>query len=425
MVDKLHWRKHYGAALTAWWASKHQRTSPDISDSENEENVHIHVADVCIASTCEACNSDIAASSVMDNMKLTNAGEPFFPLSKPHYKVTSEDTEDEDDLIAIQGVCWKEKDQTKFLEEIGTDSPSDASHKTNSTNHDDIISDGGLGDKETDAESDCDDGNHGVGDNNHRDYSFELRKPPTAEEARKALGYKDMKISPVLKERLDYMRSFLWLFTDVGSNGKAHFANSEGGDLKLHLQSVGKFIQAQDLIDYLNVSENQTCYGMEKGISLKTAQWRMRWLGYHWRKEPKGQYSDRHECDDIIHYCQNWMDENISAKVQDLEESLSSTGCQIVIWFHDELTFYTNNWRKQHWVHISEGATPLPKDHGPSMDNGKDSACILFKAGKAWDSYFTNENILTHTEKTMNILSRDYPDEDHVLVFNNTTIHLK
>ncbi|OJA17495.1 hypothetical protein AZE42_13838 [Rhizopogon vesiculosus] len=50
---------------------------------------------------------------------------------------------------------------------------------------------------------------------------------------------------------------------------------------------------------------------------------------------------------------------------------------------------------------------------------------MLFKAGKARDGYFTNENILAHAEKAMDILSRDYANEDHVFVFDNATTHLK
>jgi hypothetical protein len=96
--------------------------------------------------------------------------------------VICEDTEDEKDLIGIWGVHWKEMDQTEFLlKEIFDKSLTDASHQTDSANHDDVISDIELGDNKTDAESDVDlDGNHRLGgDGNTQDESFELRKPPT------------------------------------------------------------------------------------------------------------------------------------------------------------------------------------------------------------------------------------------------------
>jgi hypothetical protein len=57
--------------------------------------------------------------------------------------------------------------------------------------------------------------------------------------------------------------------------------------------------------------------------------------------------------------------------------------------------------------------------------DGKEEARVLFKAGKARDGYFTNEDILKQTATAMEILKKHYLDEDHVLVFNNATTHLK
>ena len=50
---------------------------------------------------------------------------------------------------------------------------------------------------------------------------------------------------------------------------------------------------------------------------------------------------------------------------------------------------------------------------------------MLFKAGKNWEGYFMNNNILNQMNKVMDILEKHYPDEDHVLVFNNTSTHQK
>jgi hypothetical protein len=112
----------------------------------------------------------------------------------------------------------------------------------------------------------------------------------------------------------------------------------------------------------------------------------------------------------------------------------------VVIWFHDESTFYVNDHQIVHWVH--EGETPVPCTKGEgassmvanfvSADYGwltsldeKEQAHVLFKAGKAHEGYFTNEDILKHATTTMAILDKDYPNEDHVLVFDNATTHLK
>ncbi|KAI5993568.1 hypothetical protein EDD15DRAFT_2167169 [Pisolithus albus] len=57
--------------------------------------------------------------------------------------------------------------------------------------------------------------------------------------------------------------------------------------------------------------------------------------------------------------------------------------------------------------------------------DGKEGARVLFKAGKARDGYFTNEDVLAQTEKAMDILQKFYPDDDHIFVFDNATTHLK
>jgi len=57
--------------------------------------------------------------------------------------------------------------------------------------------------------------------------------------------------------------------------------------------------------------------------------------------------------------------------------------------------------------------------------DGKQQARVVFKAGKACQGYFTNDDILNHASVAMDILKTHYPDEDHVLLFDNATTHLK
>jgi len=85
-------------------------------------------------------------------------------------------------------------------------------------------------------------------------------------------------------------------------------------------------------------------------------------------------------------------------------------------------------------------STPQPKGQGVSLmavdfvsadygwlrsRNGTQSARILFCAGKERDGYFTNDEIIWHAEMAMTILEKDYPDDDHVFVFDNASTHLK
>jgi hypothetical protein len=111
-----------------------------------------------------------------------------------------------------------------------------------------------------------------------------------------------------------------------------------------------------------------------------------------------------------------------------------------VIWYHDESTFYANDRRKTYWVHKDEKAIPQPKGEGASLmvadfvsadygwlrsPDGTESARVLFRAGKARQGYFTNAEILEHAVKAMSILEKHFPNEDHVLIFDNATTHMK
>jgi len=65
-------------------------------------------------------------------------------------------------------------------------------------------------------------------------------------------------------------------------------------------------------------------------------------------------------------------------------------------------------------------------DHGwLCSPDGTESAQVLFKAGKARDGYFTNEEIIMQVANAMDILEKYFSDEDHIFVFNNATTHLK
>ncbi|KAG2356515.1 hypothetical protein BDR07DRAFT_1300275, partial [Suillus spraguei] len=76
-------------------------------------------------------------------------------------------------------------------------------------------------------------------------------------------------------------------------------------EIKLHLQSLGKYIDALDIVHYLNDSIVLNCHGFKKLVSIRTAQRWLQKLAYQWKKKKRGQYFDGHECDNVIHYCQN------------------------------------------------------------------------------------------------------------------------
>jgi len=218
-------------------------------------------------------------------------------------------------------------------------------------------------------------------------------------------------------------------------------------DIHLHLQGIGKFVKSMDLVDFLDTPEMQEQTGLTKRIHLTTAQRWMKKLDYHWQRDPKGQFVDGHKREDIVNYCQrvflpSWS--NIKAKTRDwsqVNQPMPPPGeCHTVVWFHDKSTFYANDCRLSRWVHKDETAKPYAKGKGAlQMDadlvsadygwlrspDGKEEAQVLFKAGKNQEGYFMNNGILNQVNKVMDILEKYYPDEDHVLVFDNVSTHQK
>ncbi|KAI0718507.1 hypothetical protein C8Q72DRAFT_789107 [Fomitopsis betulina] len=69
-----------------------------------------------------------------------------------------------------------------------------------------------------------------------------------------------------------------------------------------HLQSIGKYVRALDIVEFMANPETITWYGLQKPIGLSTAQTWMHVLDYCWTKAPSGQYVDGHEREDVVTY---------------------------------------------------------------------------------------------------------------------------
>ena len=89
---------------------------------------------------------------------------------------------------------------------------------------------------------------------------------------------------------------------------------------------------------------------------------------------------------------------------------------------------------------MGESATPYKKGDGPSCmaarfasadhgfgcsPDGKETSNIIFKAGAARDGYFDNNNIHTQATKHMDLCKKYWPDEEHILIYDNATTHRK
>lgn len=174
-------------------------------------------------------------------------------------------------------------------------------------------------------------------------------KPP-----RKKGGYKDVHINSFTRERMETMRTFLSHYTNGSSDVCGQWiaasrrtstgmskhdwfarnlclltkkyvkdrgclpANPYGvwnesllddedfvSELTLHLQSVGKYVCAADIISYLAQLEVKERLGLERPVCLTTAKRWMDQLGYRWKWTFKGTYIDGHKHEDVMDYCQN------------------------------------------------------------------------------------------------------------------------
>ncbi|KAG1719170.1 uncharacterized protein EDB91DRAFT_1031290, partial [Suillus paluster] len=133
-------------------------------------------------------------------------------------------------------------------------------------------------------------------------------------------------------------------------------------ELLVHLQLLGKYISATAVIDYLAQPDVQQCLKLTKTISLATAQHWMENCGFRWTTAQNRQYVNDHKQEDIVRYQQN----QFLPAWYEYEEG-QEIGQWTVVWFHDESTFYANDWCKKCWVHTEEKATPQPKGKGSSL----------------------------------------------------------
>lgn len=218
-------------------------------------------------------------------------------------------------------------------------------------------------------------------------------------------------------------------------------------ELHLHLQSKGKWINAMDIVRYMDSPDIKMRHGLKRTISLATAQRWMRAMNYRWKKRPKGQYVDGHEREDVVKYRQETflpaikgLEPQMRVYNNDGESQLEPNGKVAIVWTHDESTYYANDRRTLVWYHADETAKPLAKGEGVSLmvadlcsadygflrsPDGTKEARVLFRAGKNRDGYFTNEEICDQLLASMDLVAELYPDEHHVFVFDNAKTHLK
>ncbi|KIO21763.1 hypothetical protein M407DRAFT_28688 [Tulasnella calospora MUT 4182] len=225
-------------------------------------------------------------------------------------------------------------------------------------------------------------------------------------------------------------------------------------DVQLHLQSLGKYFKALDIVEYSAQPEVMERWGHDKPISERTARNWLHAMEYRYGTERKGQYFDGHEWSDVVKYRQDvflakWLELEermvVFGKDGEIVSQPDPTLYRIVPITHDESTFYANDQRKIRWVHLSEGPVPIRKGDSTSLmvsdfcspdlpggwlraKDGTREARLFFKAGKNRDGYFTSEDILETTRNAIDLFEAHFPPESGVralFLFDNAKTHQK
>ncbi|KAI0054857.1 hypothetical protein BV25DRAFT_1816438 [Artomyces pyxidatus] len=223
--------------------------------------------------------------------------------------------------------------------------------------------------------------------------------------------------------------------------------NDFADKLRLHLQAVGKYVAAHDIVDFVNKPTVRARYKISRAINIRTAQRWMHELGYRWKVTPKGQYVDGHEREDVqIYrdgtYLPKMAERNGRSRIWERDGTLKilPEGEIVVDWFHDETHFSANDRRELRWVHKDEKPIPRAKTEGVTLmvadfvsadygwlrsPDGDESARVIFRSGKNREGYWYNEDIVAHADTAMDILDKHRPGERHRLIYDNATIHKK
>ncbi|KAJ6534918.1 hypothetical protein B0H19DRAFT_1080326 [Mycena capillaripes] len=193
-------------------------------------------------------------------------------------------------------------------------------------------------------------------------------------------------------------------------------------DVREHLQELGKFITADKLVDYLSREDVMDKHGLDRKISVRTARRYLNDLGYRFKTEKKGQFSDGHERDDVVYYreevylpaLKGFQDRScvFEADGSVITPTLPAGVRRTVIWKGD-------------------GASYMVADYF-SADFGwlrtRDSRPIArrsMRPGKNRDGYFSAADIEEQAIAACTTVNERWPEYDHVFVYDNATTHRK
>lgn len=185
------------------------------------------------------------------------------------------------------------------------------------------------------------------------------------------------------------IRQWIWAFMRDGllpTHQLGQFSTSALQDedfarqIHLHLLELsgnGQYISAADVVAFVSSDAMQEYLGDKVTISERTAR---RWLAaMDWRfgNDSKGMYIDGHERIDVVQYhdkfLARWKEYECRMRLLDgdgtviSEPDLQPDQRQLVLYTHDESTFYAHDRRKTKWTHSDIGPTPQAKGEGESL----------------------------------------------------------
>ncbi|KAI5822102.1 hypothetical protein K523DRAFT_257506, partial [Schizophyllum commune Tattone D] len=165
-----------------------------------------------------------------------------------------------------------------------------------------------------------------------------------------------------------------------GANpGRKGCLDDEDTTLKIlaHLRTLGPYFTAQDIVDFTGTPEMLRHLNRSRPVSHAAAVGWLERHGFGFKQDPRGQYHDGHEDPAQVQYRNHVYIPEIQKYARRMRkweggELVDPTGLAkgekiVVLWFHDESTFYAHDRRKMRWVREGEKPTPYAKGEGHSL----------------------------------------------------------
>ncbi|CUA68279.1 hypothetical protein RSOLAG22IIIB_13675 [Rhizoctonia solani] len=190
------------------------------------------------------------------------------------------------------------------------------------------------------------------------------------------------------------------------------------------LISKGKYLQAHHIIEsFLTDTAKRFRNVIDEPPSLRTCQRWMHRMGFTWMKERRGQFADGHERDDVKYYREKyyipeWMKLKRRMRTWDSEgktAGIRKKGEGVSLMVADFIS------ADYGWL---RGATPIAP-YKSAIGGEFEGARVIFRAGKQREGWFRTDHVVEQLLNAISIVKERYPDNEHVFVFDNATIHTK